>query len=67
MRNLVAGEMADGDEHCPMVQEVLNLLPQIPAANDAVMSQVMTAIGIFAEKTSGQHVGPLGGFRGNLR
>ncbi|XP_003747787.1 importin-13 [Galendromus occidentalis] len=53
------GEMADGIEHGNVVHEVLDLLPQIPAVNDEVMSQVMTAIGIFAEKTSGQQIGPL--------
>lgn len=52
--------MADSEEDSPVVGAVLALLPRIPPAGDEVLSQVMTAVGIFAEKTSGENIGPLG-------
>ncbi|XP_022652405.1 importin-13-like [Varroa jacobsoni] len=53
------GDMADSEDDSPVVGAVLALLPRIPPAGDEVLSQVMTAVGIFAEKTSGENIGPL--------
>ncbi|OQR79301.1 importin-13-like [Tropilaelaps mercedesae] len=53
------GDMADSEEDAPVVDAVLALLPRVPPAGDEVLSQVMTAVGIFAEKTSGENIGPL--------